>query len=407
MGVGVTPALFSLVRWAGRFCLVFLELQDVAVNRRALWIGLAVLMVLVGSGWYRLLIGNDPDRRTDGSSTYQVGETSDSSSVGEGVGSPATTLNSAISTSTLPAVGEGASRFSDLVAPEDYASQSRYGPLPRSLAGTVPVRVPFDANGHLVVSSEVTQLFEYFLAGLQDEGLETALARIREYLGMSLPPAAAAEALALLDPYLEYKRQLEGITPPMVTEANREQILQDLKVAMDERTALRQQLFTPAVAEGLFGVEAAYDRYAWEAVQVLHDETLGPEQRSSRLHTLEEQLPSSLRERVRDRRLKREAREYIDALRQQGASPEELHEARSAYFGEKVADRLSFIEDRSPAWNERVADYQSQVKALEDSRTLTAAELHQRKLVLRQSLFSSEEQMKLALHELQSARPAE
>ena len=82
MGIGVTPTLFSLVRWAGRFCLVFLELQDVAVNRRALWIGLAVLMVLVGSGWYRLLIGNDPDRRTDGSSTYQVGEPSDSSSVG-------------------------------------------------------------------------------------------------------------------------------------------------------------------------------------------------------------------------------------------------------------------------------------------------------------------------------------
>lgn len=364
---------------------------------------LAAAAVLLPLAWYQGVVRNDPDRTAESAGVYQVGSEQDlDRAVGPAVPDAGRGVGAADATPSVAASAGGGERL----APEDYASRSRFGPLPPSLEGTVPLRLSVDADGQLVVSPAVFQLFEYFLAGVYDEGLETALARIQEYLELSLPPEAAAEALALLQPYLDYKQRLEGMAPPTVSEANRDQIMQDLKAALDERAALRQALFSPELADALFGVEAAYDAYAWQAAQVVSDAQLDAETRSARLHALEEALPSALRERVREARIERETRDRIEALRRQGAPPEALHEVRSQVYGEAVADRWTFLEDRSPSWNARVARFQEEAARLRDDGTLSLEERRRQILQLRQSQFSSEEQIKLALHELQASSEA-
>jgi lipase chaperone LimK len=293
-------------------------------------------------------------------------------------------------------------RDAGLLQPDQYETRSGFGPLPRSLQGTVPVRLGFDQNGDLLLSPDVTHLFEYFLSAVQDEGMQTVLARINEYLQLSLPASAAEQALALLEDYLAYKQQLEAVAVASVTEVNREQILQDLKTALDARATLRDRIFTPAVATKLFGADAAYDEYTWQSANVLQEQTLTDEEKDRRLSELEDHLPATIRERVRYQRQERQVQQQISELQRQGAADDQLHAVREAFYGEAVADRWRFIEAQTPEWEARVKNYQKAAAGIRADHSLDADARQARLAGLRQESFSAEEHVKLALHELRN-----
>ncbi len=81
--------------------------------------------------------------------------------------------------------------------------------LPDSFAGTrVDGRLRADAGGNLIIDAEIRRVFDYFLASIGEEPLETSVARLRRYIETQLPEPAADHAIQLLSQYLDYKRQL-------------------------------------------------------------------------------------------------------------------------------------------------------------------------------------------------------
>ena len=96
--------------------------------------------------------------------------------------------------------------------------------MPASLAGT---SVPggwdkTDANGSLVPTPQLRQLFEYYLAALGEETLPQLVARIEQALARLEEPARS-EALDTLGAYLDYKLALATWKPPMVVTPQRMQ----------------------------------------------------------------------------------------------------------------------------------------------------------------------------------------
>ena len=81
--------------------------------------------------------------------------------------------------------------------------------MPASLAGTsVPGGwAETDANGSLVPTPQLRQLFEYYLAALGEETLPQLVARIEQALARLEEPARS-EALDTLGDYLDYKLAL-------------------------------------------------------------------------------------------------------------------------------------------------------------------------------------------------------
>src|SRR5262249_56086368 len=79
---------------------------------------------------------------------------------------------------------------------------------PRSLRGTrVDGGLAVDADGRFVPGPETRRLFDYFLTATGEEPPERTRSRIVAEIERRLPPSARAEAVALLDRYLDYRER--------------------------------------------------------------------------------------------------------------------------------------------------------------------------------------------------------
>src|SRR5690625_4485414 len=80
---------------------------------------------------------------------------------------------------------------------------------PSSLQGTkVDGHVAADANGNLVISVGIREMFDYYLSTLGEENLASVKARIALYLEQRLPQKAALQAWDLLNRYLHYRKAM-------------------------------------------------------------------------------------------------------------------------------------------------------------------------------------------------------
>lgn len=111
--------------------------------------------------------------------------------------------------------------------------------MPASLAGTsVPGGwAETDANGSLVPTPQLRQLFEYYLAALGEETLPQLVARIEQALARLEEPARS-EALDTLGDYLDYKLALGDLEATYGHDATTN--AEDMQRRMAEIRALRR-----------------------------------------------------------------------------------------------------------------------------------------------------------------------
>jgi len=233
--------------------------------------------------------------------------------------------------------------------------------LPASLKGT---DVPSgwdktDANGSLVPTPQLRQLFEHYLAALGEETLAQLIARIEMTLS-TLQEPARSEAIGILGAYLDYKLELgeleagSGDVATLNPDAMAHQFSQI--------RSLRRQWLAADTADAFFAMEEAIDDFQLAQMRIRANEALSDEARAARLQDAEQALPAPIRE---ARQQTRKFTDYQQMRQELSDDPEALQAWRRNAFGDEAARRLAQVEAEQQAWDENWQAYQQEKADLE------------------------------------------
>lgn len=262
--------------------------------------------------------------------------------------------------------------------------------LPHSLDDTeVDGTLEADANGHLKITNGVRHVFDYFLATLGEESLDTIVARLHAYFRSRLPPQAAAEAERLLADYLAYKKELVAIDTPTTSEGRID--VDAMRARLDQVQALRGKFLSAAASDAFYADDDAFDRYALDRQVVLQQPGLTPVQQAQRLAALEDGLPPSLQASMKALNQYQNLEQLTGDWQQRAASPAELRQIRETLVGAEAADRLESLDAERTAWDTRMSAWFAERANVLDSTGLDAADREQQLDRLRAARFSQEE----------------
>ncbi|WP_374592763.1 lipase secretion chaperone [Aquabacterium sp.] len=248
--------------------------------------------------------------------------------------------------------------------------------LPASLQGTdVDGELPVDSSGHLRVVRGVRNCFDYFLSTIGEEPVQQVRERLQAYVRNQLKEPARAEALDLLNRYLDYRAALEqlvqqgGGQPASSVEALRARLAQQL--------SLRQQRFSPTEHAAFFADEEQLGNYSVASLLIVRDASLSARDKAARLHELNATLPPELQEAVSARERYDQLTAVTQELRAQGASAEAVRAARVQIVGAEAADRLDALDAQRANWQSRLQAFQTQRAALMSDASLSESQRRQ------------------------------
>lgn len=261
--------------------------------------------------------------------------------------------------------------------------------LPASLAGTSEPGgwAITDRFGNLIPTSELRQLFEYYLSALGEESLSQLVARIRLVLS-ALDEPARGQALDTLGRYLDYKlalSDLEAAYGEAGTSGPGE-----MERRMLEIQALRRTWLDADTAEAFFADEEAIDRFQLKKRSLSRDSSLTDEQREEALAEAEMALPEPVR---RARQQTRKFARYEQVREAMANDPEALRAWRRQEFGEEAAQRLENLDAEQKDWNKRWQSYAKERDALKASG-LAEPEREESLNQLREKYFSETERIR-------------
>jgi len=235
---------------------------------------------------------------------------------------------------------------------------------PASLAGTVPDGgLPLDAQGHLRIVPEVRRFFDYFLSTQGDEALDVIRARIVAAIEARVPPAAAKEAIDLLDRYLAYLVRAQAMSATGLDGG------EDVQARLDTLWRVRREVLGDQIAEAFFGEEEEIARLSLDRRRILKDKGLSEEERRRELDALDRQLPESARAARDEAAAPVRLWEDEQALRAKGATPDEIRALRESRFGREAANRLEDLDRERAEWQRRMDAYhEERRRILADSR---------------------------------------
>ncbi len=258
------------------------------------------------------------------------------------------------------------------------------GPLPASLDGTeVDGAARVDEHGELIIDVGLRQGFDYFLAAIGEEDLETIKARIAAWLDEELPPGAARQAWAVLERYLGYKEALADIPEHDGTP-------ESMRRTVRARGELRDAWLGQEISDAFYRFENAYDHYMIERMALEQDDSLTGEQRRKRLDGLRAELPDEVRDAMERTRATARVSRQVSELREQGASESEIHALRERELGSEAAQRLSELDQQRAEWDRRYGGYREELEALRE-RDLDAETLEREIEHLREQHFDEQE----------------
>jgi hypothetical protein len=151
---------------------------------------------------------------------------------------------------------------------------------PAKTDGKNPFRV--DSTGRLVLDEQTRLNIEALFAQTDRAHLPEAQAEATA----KLPPAAAAEARALLERYDNYSREQRQSYPPGIAPATEEAALAEL----DGLHALRVAHFGPEAAKAFFGAEEDITRSLIDLMRLEKDQGLTLQEKAERAQKLHDEI---------------------------------------------------------------------------------------------------------------------
>ncbi len=254
----------------------------------------------------------------------------------------------------------------------DGLEKSPFTEPAHSLRGTeVDGALRVGPEGDLLLGPEILRLFDYFLTAEGEESDEVIRARILAAIRERAGGPAALQAAALLDKYLAYRKDAKNLdlSPERAS---------DPEARLEAIRALRRKHFGAEAADAIFGDEEAEGLAAIAESRVAKDLALSPEERQAKLAALEDELPEGVREARAEALLPVRARAEESAMREEGATDEQIRAHRVETFGEEAADRLAELDKQRAAFKERVEAFRKErsrlAKSAQDDGAFRVAE---------------------------------
>ena len=270
--------------------------------------------------------------------------------------------------------------------------------LPSSLAGTeVAGDLREDERGQLILDKGVRDVFDYFLSSRGEQPDAVLDARMRAYVKHRLHPPAAQQALALLDGYLSYLQQLDGLSQQSRGGASMNP-KERLALLMD----LRSRSFTSDVVQAFFAMDQAYDQYTVDKIAVFNDRNLTPVQKANQIKTLRQALPSALQANLDAAEVAPTLQAVTQEWRERGGSVADLRTLREALVGKDATDRLENLDRDEQAWQVRIHAYLQARSAILADGSLAESIKQERVQRLMTSSFSASEQLRVPSFERMS-----
>ncbi|TNE99562.1 MAG: lipase, partial [Gammaproteobacteria bacterium] len=242
-----------------------------------------------------------------------------------------------------------------------------------------------DATGALIPTSQLRQLFEYYLSALGEESMPQLVARIEQALSQLQEPARS-QALETLGAYLDYKLAVADLEMAYSSADPA-----DMERRMREIHALRRTWFDADTVGAFFANEEAVDEFQVAQRRILSNDALNPEQRAAALAEAESALPEPVRT---ARKQTRRFSEYEEVQQTLADDPQALNAWREDAFGAEAAGRLAELEQKQQDWNRRWQAYSSARDELLASSGLAGPEVEAALERLRNSHFNGAERVR-------------
>lgn len=291
--------------------------------------------------------------------------------------------------------------------------KSKYGPLPGTLEGTVMQQaLAVDENGNLRISSDIKRVFDFFLSTIEEEDLDIILSRIQEYLEYSLDEPALNQAKEIMTQYIALKKALfdfemeraESLKAIMELGGDNkgESYLSLLKEQLDAQRDLRSLHLSPETHDAFYADEEAYDSYSLARMEVNASKSLTNEERQARFAEIDAQAPADIVEARKEAQVTDILKAKTQALKESGASQQEIKALRIEMLGPEAADRFEVLDQERANWSQRIEYYLQARQAILNNDGLSDGDKKQQINTLRQNDFDSREQIRLGVYERRS-----
>lgn len=269
---------------------------------------------------------------------------------------------------------------------------SAHSAMPASFSGTqVDGAFSVDAAGNLLITRDIVQIFDYFLSAIGEDTLAVSLERLQVYVRSQLAQPAQDQALALLNQYLDYKRQLVLLERDLPQVAS----LDGLRQRESAVQALRARIFSQQVHQVFFANEEDYNQFTLARLAVQQDTSLSPQAKGRAIDQLRANLPAELQESVLPQ-LHSELREQTAQLQAAGGSPAQIQQLRQQLVGEQAASRLATLDQQRSDWQQRLNQYQQASATIENNPGLSATDKSSAIKRLSEAQFNPQERLRLA-----------
>jgi len=306
-------------------------------------------------------------------------------------------------TAAQAAAGESAKRKTTLSAAIITASKtadsgqqfvSGLENLPASLHDTeVDGGFELDADGNLIITHRIRQLFDYFLSTQGEETLPTIVQRLRAYIHNTLSGNAAAEAEQLLESYIGYLDDVAALDSP-VTPGQAIDPAQ-LRMQKEQLAAVRASRFDAITNDAFFAEEEAYDHYTLSRLEVMQDKNLSADERASRLAALESQLPPDLQESMRDITRYQDLQTLTQEWQETDGNAASLQQMRENLVGHEAAERLAKLDQERAEWQRRVDSWLRERQVILSNAGISDADKERQIDAARGRLFNEQEQIRI------------
>lgn len=216
-------------------------------------------------------------------------------------------------------------------------------------------------SGDLSIDMHTRGALDILLASLGATPTPADFQRLEDALRRSVPGEAATQAMGLVRRYAAYTRAAAMDSSTQQAPATPE----ELKALLDKSIALRRQHFDPDTAQALFGAEEEQTRLDLELQAIEADPRLSPQEKLARARTLSERGPRGLPGlQAPVPAAQAEMETEVAALRQQGATPAQIEQARTRHLGADSARALAETEAARDDWESRYRAYALQKKTI-------------------------------------------
>ena len=282
----------------------------------------------------------------------------------------------------------------------EYEAASIYGDLPANLTDINIEKFSYSPNGQLVINENIKHIIEFFLMASQEEGKEQAIERLKEYITLTLPADAAKQALEISETYLNYKNSLLAYDFSVEGELSDDKTISKVKASLEAKKQVRRTHLGESLSEALFGDEERYDTYSVTRVEINADKTLSDKEKNIRLAEAESHLPPKVAQGMRQNRKEKSLKTKITALQKTSGNSDEIYSLRKEFYGEKVADRMAYLEDSSDNWHFKVSQFHQEQQSINSNSELSNAEKKQLINESKLSIFSEKESIKYAVQSI-------